>query len=254
MAGRVIPHDPEGDLEELKRYLGDAFDQSLLEGHERAMLDEHARAQDEAELYRTSEAYLYDLTVFAMTCTKLPYMRDLVELVPPPARLLDYGCGIGSDGLRLLELGYDVSFADFDNPSTRYLRWRLEQRGVQAPFYDLDAGAPPAGHDAVYCFDVIEHVDEPFAFLGLLEASAELVCVNFLQEVEDDIALHHPLPVGGLVRHAARRGIVRYRRYHGRSHVVTYRSGPGGPAALPRSAIALARGQVAALRSGPPRT
>lgn len=244
--GPAIPHDPDADLEELKRYLGDAFDQELLEGHEQAMLTEHASAETEAELYRTSEAYLYDLTVFAMTGTKLPYLRDLAELVPPPARLLDYGCGIGSDGLRLIEAGYDVSFADFDNPSTRYLRWRLEQRGIDAPVHDLDQGPPPSGHDAVYCFDVIEHVDDAVAFLGLLEATARLVCVNFLADSGDDIALHHPLPVGRLVRHAAGRGLVRYRRYHGRSHVVTYRSRRGGPLALARSALELGRGRLAA--------
>ena len=27
-----------------------------------------------------------------------------------------------------LEAGYGVEFADFDNPSTKYLRWRLAQR------------------------------------------------------------------------------------------------------------------------------
>lgn len=246
----AIPHDPQADLEELKRYLGDAFEHSRLEGHASAMLEEHAQAADEAELYRTSEAYLYDLTVFAMSATKLPYMRDVTDLVPRGAHLLDYGCGIGSDGLRLIEAGYRVSFADFDNPSTRYLRWRLEQRGIEAAVYDLDRGPPPVGHDAVYCFDVIEHVGDPFAFLGLLEDTAELVCVNFLREVEDDIALHHALPIGKLLRHAARRGLVRYRRYHGRSHLVLYRPRASGFGRMPRAASALAGGWLRARARG----
>src|SRR3954471_22150599 len=115
-----------------------------------------------------------------MSGTKLPYLRDLTELVPPPAHLLDYGCGIGSDGLRLIDAGYRVSFADFDNPSTRYLRWRLDQRGIEAEIHDVAAGPAPAGHDAVLCFDVIEHVPDPVGLLGRLEASAAVVCVNFL--------------------------------------------------------------------------
>ena len=77
--------------------------------------------------------------------------------MPPGSRLLDYGCGIGSDGLMLLEAGYRVEFADFDNPSTEYLRWRLEQRGFDAPVHDLDKDVPD-GFDAAYAFDVIEHV------------------------------------------------------------------------------------------------
>ena len=248
MTAVLIPHDPQAELEELQRYLGDSYDHSRLEGHESAVLEEHAGAADDAELYRTSEAYLYDLTVFAMSGTKLPYMRDLTELVPPPAHLLDYGCGIGSDGLRLIEAGYRVSFADFDNPSTRYLRWRLAQRGIDAEVYDLDAAPPPSGHDAVYCFDVIEHVPDPFEFLDLLERTADLVCVNFLREVEDDIALHHALPIGRLLRHVARRGLVRYRRYHGRSHLVLYRPRAAGLLSLPRGAAALAGGLARAGR------
>ena len=223
--GAEIPHDPQAELEELRRYLGAEFDQALLEGHERAIAEERAGMASDDELYRTSRMYLYDLTVFAMSPTKSPYLRDLSELVPPPAHVLDYGCGIGSDGLRLIEAGYTVSFADFDNPSTRYLRWRLAQRGIDATVYDLDAGPAPGGHDAVYCFDVIEHVPDPFALLGRLERCAELVCVNFLRERREANPLHRRLPVARLVLHAARRGLVRYRRYHGKSHLVLYRAG-----------------------------
>jgi SAM-dependent methyltransferase len=244
----VISVDPAAEEAELRAYLGDAYDHERLMRSERQLVEEYERLGDERLLYRQSVGYLYDLTVFAMTQTKVPYLETLTRLVPPPARVLDYGCGIGSDGLRLIEAGYEVSFADFDNPSTRYLRWRLEQRGLDARVYDLDAGPPPAGHDAVYCFDVIEHVEDPFAFVGLLEASAALVCVNFLAEEPDDIALHHALPVRGLLARAARQGLVRYRRYHGRSHLVLYRPGPGGPLSLARSLPALAGGLLRAAR------
>ena len=219
----ALPHDPDAERDELRRYLGDAYDEAQLRGHAQATLAEFDAAPDEATYYRTSTAYLYDLTVFAMSGTKRPYLRDLTELVPPPARVLDYGCGIGSDGLRLIAAGYDVAFADFDNPSVAYLRWRLRERGLDAPIYDLDRGAPPGGHDAVFAFDVIEHVEDPFAFLARLEACADLVCVNFLREEEGDFALHHQLPVDALLRHARGRELVRERTYHGKSHLVLYR-------------------------------
>ncbi len=130
--------DPAREQAELREYLGGSYDHSRLQQYERVLDDEQRRIGDEQRLYRTSEAYLYNLTAFAMTGTKLPYLEELVAAVPPGARLLDYGCGIGSDGLCLLEAGYRVSFADFDNPSTRYLRWRLERRGMDADIYDLD--------------------------------------------------------------------------------------------------------------------
>jgi GT2 family glycosyltransferase/2-polyprenyl-3-methyl-5-hydroxy-6-metoxy-1,4-benzoquinol methylase len=238
-------HDGE-DLADLRAHLGDRYDAALLRGHVQAVEAEAKAAADDATFYRTSTSYLYDLTVFAMSGTKAPYHVALRSLVPPGARLLDYGCGIGADGLRLAAAGYDVTFADFDSPSTRYLRWRLDRRGLDAPVVDID-GDVPGGFDAVYSFDVIEHVEDPFAFLHELEQRAALVMVNLLEPDGDDVDLHHDLPVGALLRYAARRGLVHYRRYHGRSHLIAYRTGHAGPRTLARSAAVLAAGRAAAL-------
>lgn len=240
----LVPHQPDRDLAELRAYLGDAFDESKLHGHEQALMDELEDAPSEDDLYRTSNAYLYDLTVFSMSGTKLPYLEMLTHELPPGAKLLDYGCGIGADGLRLLEAGYDVAFADFDNPSTAYLRWRLEQRGLSAPVYDLDRGDLPSGFDLAYAFDVIEHVPDPFAFLGAMESHADRVLVNFLEPEPGETTLHHELPVGDLVRHAARHRLKRYEVLHGRSHVVLYGSAAGTPASALRGLALRARARL----------
>jgi SAM-dependent methyltransferase len=218
----AIPFDPEREVAELREYLGERYDRARLERYEQQLEAELEELGDEQTLYRTSEAYLYNLTAFAMTATKLPYLRDLVRLVPPGARVLDYGCGIGSDGLLLLEMGYRVEFADFDNPSTRYLRWRLRRRGLQAAVHDLDAGPVPSGFDLAFAFDVIEHAGEPMAFLEAIEASARLVLVNLLEPKAGETTLHHELPIRALLGRARERGLVRYRRHHGSSHLVAY--------------------------------
>jgi 2-polyprenyl-3-methyl-5-hydroxy-6-metoxy-1,4-benzoquinol methylase len=224
-----LEFDRERELAELREYLGPRYDEARLRRSREAVDEELAELGDEAALYRTSEMYLYDLTAFAMSATKLPYLDQLTALVPAGARVLDYGCGIGSDGLMLLEAGYDVGFADFDNPSTRYLRWRLERRGLEAPVYDLDTGGPPAGWDAAYAFDVIEHVDDPFGFLARIEGLARIVVVNFLEpHPQEEPDAHRPLPIQGLLRHAAARRLRRYRVHHGRSHLVAYEQGQGG--------------------------
>ncbi len=140
--------DPAREEAELRAYLGDRFDRERLVHYERQLDDEFAHCGDEEEFYRSSEGYLYNLTAFAMTGTKVPYLQELVRHVPAGAKVLDYGCGIGSDGLLLLQLGYRVEFADFDNPSVEYLRWRLARRGQDAPIHDVARGAP-GGFDAV---------------------------------------------------------------------------------------------------------
>jgi SAM-dependent methyltransferase len=248
--------DPAREQAELERYLGAAFELRRLQQYQLQLDEEFDRCGDEAAFYRTSEGYLYNLTAFAMTGTKLPYLRELARLQPPPARLLDYGCGIGSDGLMLLELGYRVEFADFDNPSMEYLRWRLRHRGLEAPVHDLDREVP-GGFDAAYAFDVIEHVDDPFGFLGEMERRAELVVVNLLEpkpeQQEQD--LHHELPIAGILRRAAARGLRSYRILHGSSHLVAYSPGAASPGAavVGRTRLALggARRRIGTLGRGP---
>lgn len=235
--------DPAREESELREYLGDDFDRDRLEGYQAQLDREFEEVGDEEHFYRVSHGYLYNLTAFAMTGTKLPYLQELVKHLEPGARILDYGCGIGSDGLMLLEAGYRVEFADFDNPSAAYLRWRLERRGLDAPVHDLDKHVPD-GFDASYAFDVIEHVPDPYAFLAEMEQRAALVEVNFLEPEPDDQDLHHDLPVRDLVRHAARHGLLYYRVLHGRSHLVIYRSQPSGAAARVAGLGRLAAGRI----------
>jgi SAM-dependent methyltransferase len=238
----VLNFDPRREEAELRAYLGSEYEHRRLQNYDQQLEDEFDAFDDEASFYRSSRSYLYNLTAFAMTGTKLPYLRELVRRVPPGSRLLDYGCGIGSDGLMLLEAGYRVEFADFDNPSVEYLGWRLERRGFEAPVHDLD-GTVPGDFDAAYSFDVIEHVADPFAFLNALERRARFVMVNFLESVADDITLHHPLPVDRLLAHCARRRLVSYRIRYGRSHLVLYDSRPAGVGrrALGRARLAWGR-------------
>jgi GT2 family glycosyltransferase/2-polyprenyl-3-methyl-5-hydroxy-6-metoxy-1,4-benzoquinol methylase len=217
--------EAQREREDLMEYLGREYDENLLRGHEAAIEEEFDSAVDEETFYRTSRMYLYDLTVFAMSGTKRPYRQVLKKLVRPGARLLDWGCGIGSDGLRLIEDGYRVSFADFDNPSTAYLRWRLKQRGLEADVFDIASDTIPSGFDAAYSFDVIEHVDDPIGFLDQLDSLASVVIVNLLEPDPNDIHLHKPLPIKQLIDRAEKKGLIFYRKFHRRSHLIAYRTG-----------------------------
>ena len=251
MSGGVqLGFDPAREERELSEYLGSGFRLERLRRYEQQVEAEFAAVKDERTFYRTSTAYLYDLTAFAMTGTKGPYLQELTRRVRPPARLLDYGCGIGSDGLLLLEAGYRVEFADFQNPSVDYLRWRLAKRGLTAPIHDLDLGVP-VGFDAAFAFDVIEHVPDPFAFLHELEQRARLVEVNLLEHEPGARPLHHELPVKALLRYLTNRRLRFYRVLHGRSHLVLYEPGPASGAGrlLSRSRIAAGRARHQAGRA-----
>jgi SAM-dependent methyltransferase len=239
----LIDLDVAGEESELRAYLGGSYDPVRLQQYQRTLDEEFEACGDEDSFYRTSEGYLYNLTAFAMTGTKLPYLEELTRQVPPGSRVLDYGCGIGTDGLLLIKAGYRVEFADFDNPSVGYLRWRLEQRGIDAPVHDLDAGVP-GGFDAAFAFDVIEHVADPFGFLGEMEQRARLVEVNFLEPESGEQELHHELPVRELIRHVMRHELLRYRILHRRSHLVLYRPEAAGSGARGLNLLRLAAARL----------
>jgi SAM-dependent methyltransferase len=225
MSGDPVEVDPVREERELREFLGPRFELSRLQNYQETLDHEVEVVGDEQALYRTSNAYLYNLTAFAMTGTKTPYLRELTRHLRPGARILDYGCGIGSDGLLLADAGYDVEFADFDNPSTEYLRWRLKHRGIDAPVHDLDRDVP-GGFDAAFAFDVIEHVDDPGAFLGEMESRADIVMVNLLEPEPDDQDLHHELPIRDLVRRISTMKLLSYGVYYGRSHLLAYSPRP----------------------------
>jgi SAM-dependent methyltransferase len=84
-------------------------------------------------------------------------------LGPPPRRIIDVGCGLGSYGRGLLADGYDWMGAEVDAADCAGLaRLNLPHRHVDGrtlPFAD-------ASFDAALCLEVLEHLDDPATFLA----------------------------------------------------------------------------------------
>jgi hypothetical protein len=94
-------------------------------------------------------------------------------------------------------------------------------------------------------------VPDPVAFLGEMERRARIVEVNFLEPEPDDQDLHHELDVAALVGHAARHGLLHYRVYHGRSHLVIYDTRPASGVTRVASLARMAAGRLRARRRTP---
>ena len=88
MPAPSIVNDPSREEHELREYLGDGFSLTSLQQSEARVDEEFAAAADEVSFYRESETYLYNLTSFAMTGTKLPYLCLLYTSPSPRDGLL----------------------------------------------------------------------------------------------------------------------------------------------------------------------
>ncbi len=91
-------------------------------------------------------------------------LAAFVQVVaPPPARLLDVGCGCGWSTANFARLGYEVTGVDlsadaFEPPPTPGLT--LRQGSV------LDLPFPDGSFDAVVAYQSLEHVPDPDRALG----------------------------------------------------------------------------------------
>ena len=166
-----------------------------------------ARSATRQRLYRTSEAYLYNLTAFAMTGTKAPYLDAVLRSVAAPgARVLDVGCGIGSDGLALLEAGLRGRVRRLRQPEHALPALAAgAARAERADPRPRRAARCPTGFDLAYAFDVLEHVDDPVALLDAMERAARArVRQPAARPAPDETVLHRALPVGDDRRARAR--------------------------------------------------
>jgi SAM-dependent methyltransferase len=86
------------------------------------------------------------------------WVNELRDIVPPPSRILDLGCGAGVPATKLLvEAGYEVVGLDFSHVQIE----RARQLVPRATFVEADIAewnCPPASFDAIVSFYALIHV------------------------------------------------------------------------------------------------
>jgi SAM-dependent methyltransferase len=81
-------------------------------------------------------------------------------------RVLEIGCGIGTDTIRFAQAGADVTAVDLSERSLAIARQRAELYGAKVRFYranaeELSSVVPKERYDLVYSFGVIHHTPHP---------------------------------------------------------------------------------------------
>jgi ubiquinone/menaquinone biosynthesis C-methylase UbiE len=115
-----------------------------------------ARAEEWAAYYSDPDAPTLDAQSLL---SRQGLALEMIEAsVPPPAKVLDLGCGTGEMAAKLMERGYEVWGLDIAEPMVRYARDRCGSDRFRVgdiehlPFRDET-------FDAIVCLGVIEYLD-----------------------------------------------------------------------------------------------
>ncbi len=173
--------DRAAELCDLRRYLGERYDSArLVYGSRHPDVKTSSGTQPEGEW--SDQDRLYELARQALAGRTDHALSLLQRHLLPLSRVLEYGCGIGSDGLRLAQAGYSVQFADHPGPPLTYLTWRLGDRGLLLPIYELGLVQLPGDLDAALCLDAAGPGRDPVAILHQLEQVAPMVALGLFAE------------------------------------------------------------------------
>lgn len=166
-------------LLELRSFLGDQF----LEYFDSSWaIAEDWNAQNPktpqqiTDFYKNCSHYLYNLIIWDESGDRGDFTTEFSRLAEKfeVKSLLDFGCGVGVDGLKFMDLGTKVIFVDFDNPSTKFLRWRLKQRKLSAQILNVEDLERYPAVDAFWAIDVLEHMVDPTETVRKLHQSTRL--------------------------------------------------------------------------------
>jgi 2-polyprenyl-3-methyl-5-hydroxy-6-metoxy-1,4-benzoquinol methylase len=120
------------------------------------------------DFYKETENYIPDLAWWHRGFERKKLTRAAIEVCKQndACKVLDFGCGIGQDGILLAESGFQVTLADLPGKTFEFAKWRVMRRGLDVKLISSDKLREK--YDAILCFDVLEHLWEPGEVLEYL--------------------------------------------------------------------------------------
>jgi len=221
------------DQQELMDYFENKFDPAYTHWDDRLWEKDAARYKEVGEYLRECKALIYKQLQTWASPWRAPYF-DFVQEMTPSIKALDYHCGVGAVGLWLRRYGYQMDFAGLKSECTKFLRWRLERRGITAQVYDQDKDAIPR-YPLVVCFEALHYYppEEQFELVRELARLGQVVIinlntrnvVNFSTRPYEQERFCFPVDVAGLLEQIEQNySIVRHKVSNVYAHLVAFRA------------------------------
>lgn len=161
-------------MKELREYLGSDFIEYFDSSW--ALADEwnnkNPTTKNEIlDFYKNTKNYLFNLVIWYESGDRRNFHADLERLISEFSikSVIDFGCGVGSDTLYLLENNMRTFMVDFNCPSADFLKWRIKKRNLfGGDFINADEiGMLPDG-EMFWTIDVLEHMFNPVEAISMM--------------------------------------------------------------------------------------
>lgn len=122
--------------------------------------EETSTAEDSLKYFLGIEEYRYTAAPFILKVAQPEQFAG--------KRVLEIGCGLGTDGAQFAKAGADYVGVDLTQAAIELARRNFSARGLQAEFLTVDAEElpfSPGSFDHIYSFGVIHHTPNPTAVM-----------------------------------------------------------------------------------------
>ena len=182
-------------LVELKEYMGDSFreyfDSSWALAREWNKKNPTTFSEI-ADFYKNTHNYLFNLVIWHESGDREPFSDELQKLLKKfeLRSVIDYGCGVGTDSLFLIEKGVKTFMIDYISPTTDFLQWRLKKRSLNGEFMDVEKVKTLPKADMFWAVDVLEHLPDPTRVVNLLDDETKVFAHR--SQFNDQAGGRHP--------------------------------------------------------------
>lgn len=155
-----------GGMVEVKKYYGKKFKPYYDSSWDLAKRWNEAQPKTKEEIdefYKHADEYVYNLMVWFKSGDRTDFRGTIDRLISDHniKSVIDYGCGVGNDGLYFISKEVKTYFIDYDCPASTFLKWRLKQRDIPSCFLSVDDIEMFPEADMFWAIDVLEHMIDP---------------------------------------------------------------------------------------------
>lgn len=145
------------------------------------------------KFYKDTDNYIFELAWWHRAPERKKLTATAIDVCINNSirTVLDFGCGVGQDGILFSESGFYVTLADLPSKTFDFARWRIQRKSLNINTVNSDELCEK--YDAILCFDVLEHVWDPketvnYLYTHLSDDGILLVTTSF--EQRDTHPLH----------------------------------------------------------------